>query len=114
MEEREADLAKRRNFTHLGFRKIDEITLILGKVLGRPLLFFALILEDLDLVFATEIVAAAAAAHVRHYCGASDGHRRLLLSVLSRSFCAAAARREGLFSRDVARSAISASDESGG
>lgn len=67
-----------RNDPHLGLRKVDEIALVLGEVLRGPLLLLALILEDLDLVFAAEIVAAAAAAHVRHYCGhASDGHRLL-------------------------------------
>lgn len=61
---------------HLGLREVNEVALVLGEILRRPFLLLALILEDLDLVFAAEIVAAAAAAHVRHYCGhASDGHR---------------------------------------
>lgn len=68
--------------THLRFCEVDEGTFLLREVLGGPLLVLALILEDLDLVFAAEIVAAAAAAHVRHYCWPSDGHR---LSCLCRS-----------------------------
>lgn len=68
---------QRGNSTHLGLGEIDEIALVLRKVLRGPLLLLALIFEDLDLVFAAEIVAAAAAAHVRHYCGPSDGLRRL-------------------------------------
>ena len=73
------------NDPHLRLGKINEIALVLGEVLRGPLLLLALILEDLDLVFAAEIVAAAAAAHVRHYCGhASDGHR--LPCLLSYSF----------------------------
>lgn len=68
--------------THLRLREVDEGTFLLREVLGGPLLVLALILEDLDLVFAAEIVAAAAAAHVRHYCWPSDGHR---LSCLRRS-----------------------------
>lgn len=61
--------------THLGLREVDEGALFLSEILGGPLLVLALILEDLELVLAAEIVAAAAAAHVRHYCWPSDGHR---------------------------------------
>lgn len=61
--------------TNLRFREVDEGTFLLREILGGSLLLLALILEDLDLVFAAEIVAAAAAAHVRHYCWPSDGHR---------------------------------------
>lgn len=74
---------------HLGLREVNEVALVLGEVLRGPFLLLALILEDLDLVFAAEIVAAAAAAHVRHYCGhASDGHRLPLSLSLSLVFLA--------------------------
>lgn len=53
---------------HLRLGEIDERALLLGQVLRGPLLVFALVLEDLDLVLAAEVVPAAAAAYVRHRC----------------------------------------------
>lgn len=68
--------------THLRLREIDEIALVLGEILRGSLLLLALILEDLDLVFAAEIVAAAAAAHVWHYCEHASDDRRPLFSLV--------------------------------
>lgn len=69
--------AKRYLLLWLG--KIDERTLLLCKILRWSFLILTLILEYLDLVLAAEIIATAAAAHVRHYYFArrpSDGTDR--------------------------------------